>query len=312
MKVLFVCSGNSKFGISPFIKSQGDSLVKKGVDVEYFTIVGKGVRGYLENIRDLRKKLKKTKYDIVHSHYSFSSYVVSLAGAKNQVVSLMGSDVNSGFFEKILIKFFNKIFWKVCIVKSKDMKRKVGIKDAIIIPNGVDMVKFRSIEKNEACKKVGFDPSKRHVVFAASPERIEKNFKLAKSAVKSIYDKNVKLQIVSDVNHELMPYYFSASDMLILTSVYEGSPNVIKEAMACNCPIVSTNVGDVKWIMGNTKGCYLISFNPANVADKIKLALEYSEKYGRTKGRERIKKLKLDSESVANSLVKIYREIINK
>jgi glycosyltransferase involved in cell wall biosynthesis len=310
MKVLFVCSGNLTFGISPFIKSQGDSLVKKGVELEYFTIKGKGFFGYLRNIWLLRKILKKNNYDIVHSHYSFSSYVVSLAGAKNQIVSLMGSDVNSGFFKRVLIKFFNTIFWKVCIVKSEDMKRKIGIKDALIVPNGVDLDKFKYIDRAESCRKVGFNPTEKHLVFAASPERIEKNFQLAKKAFELLQVDNVNLKIVSDVKHDLIPYYFNAADVLVLTSIYEGSPNVVKEGMACNCPIVSTDVGDVRWVFGDTEGYFVSSNSPEEFAKYIQVALNYKESRGRTKGHKRILELGLNSETIAEEIIGIYRKVL--
>ena len=75
---------------------------------------------------------------------------------------------------------------------------------------------------------------------------------------------------------------------MILTSFSEGSPQIIKESMACNCPIVSTDVGDVRDVIGETEGCYICSYDPKDVADKIKLALTYSEEKGRTNGRKRI------------------------
>ena len=91
----------------------------------------------------------------------------------------------------------------------------------------------------------------------------------------------------------------------------EGSPNVVKEAMACNCPLVSTNVGDVEWVIGNTEGCYISSFEPAVMAEKIKLALQFAEKQGRTKGLTRIMELGLDSETVAKRIINVYENLLS-
>jgi len=79
----------------------------------------------------------------------------------------------------------------------------------------------------------------------------------------------IVLHILKDVPYEDIPVYMNASDVLILSSFHEGSPNVVKEAMACNCPIVATNVGDVKWVLGNTEGCYISSFDPINYSEKL-------------------------------------------
>jgi glycosyltransferase involved in cell wall biosynthesis len=103
----------------------------------------------------------------------------------------------------------------------------------------------------------------------------------------------------------------NASDVLILSSLHEGSPNVIKEAMACNCPIVTTNVGDVKWVLDNTDGCYISSFDPKEYVEKIKLALEFSEKNGRTKGRDRIIELGLDSVTIAKKIINVYQKVLS-
>ena len=108
-----------------------------------------------------------------------------------------------------------------------------------------------------------------------------------------------------------MSYYYSAADVVLLTSVTEGSPNVIKEAMACNCPIVSTDVGDVREVLGNTEGCYISGLDPVEVAEKTKKALEFSYTKGRTKGRQRIIELGLDSESIAKKIVEVYKKALN-
>ena len=307
MKVLFVCSGNSRFGISSIVKAQGESLKKNGVEIEYFLIKGKGIVGYLKNILPLRKYLKNNNFDITHAHYSLSAYVASLARTKPIVVSLMGSDVQKNFFGCMILKLFYRIFWNSLIVKSNSMKKRVGIKKCFIIPNGVDFEKFKEIDKKIAKEKIGFDPNKKHIVFVANPDRYEKNFILAIEAFDLLDDKSVELNVVSGVAYEDIPYYYYAADVLLLTSLWEGSPNVIKEAMACNCPIVSTDVGDVREVIENTEGCYITSFEPDDVAEKLKLALRFGK---RTNGRENIKYL--DSNIIAKKIIKIYEHVFEK
>ena len=95
-----------------------------------------------------------------------------------------------------------------------------------------------------------------------------------------------------------------------MTSFHEGSPNVIKEAMACNCPIISTNVGDVQEILKGVEGCYICSFNEWEVAKRIENLFEYVEKEKRTKGREKIIHLGLNENDVAEKIVGIYKKLL--
>jgi glycosyltransferase involved in cell wall biosynthesis len=264
MKVLFVSSGNSLSGISPIVKNQGDSLKENGIEIEYFTIIGKGVTGYLRNIIKLRRFLKGRSFDIVHAHYSLSGYVASLSGARPLVVSLMGSDVWKGMLGKGIMKLFNRFFWDMLIVKSESMKKKIDTKNSHVIPNGVNFDVFQPIDKENAKKKVGFNYNK-HIIFVANPERREKNYQLAFKAFKLLNDPDVELNVVSGVGYKDIPYYYYAADVLLLNSLWEGSPNVVKEAMACNLPIVLTDVGDVKEVIGDTEGCHVTSFDPNDV-----------------------------------------------
>ncbi len=307
MKVLFVSSGNSKAGISPIVLSQGESLKRNGIDLDYFTIVGKGTKGYLKNILRLRRFLRRKNYDLIHSHYSLSSIVASLSCKLPMVASLMGSDTHMSFFWKsIIIKAFYRLRWSATIVKSSRMKKSISLDNAVVIPNGVDFELFKPIEKDISKMKIGFNDKRRHIIFVANPDRHEKNYPLAKKAVELINNDSVELNAVSNVDQNVIPYYMNAADILLLTSLWEGSPNVIKEAMACNCPIVSTDVGDVREVISNTKGCYICSYNPGDVADKIKLALDFGK---RTDGREKIKHL--DEKIIAKKIIQLYAEILN-
>lgn len=327
MKILFVSSGNNKFGISPIVKAQGESLQKAGIEIEYFTVVGKGYRGYIRNILRLRKYLKANSFDLVHSHFLLSSIVATLTHPPKLVVSLMGSDAYTSKFWNLLIKLFYKR-WDATIVKSEKMRDILGLSNCNVLPNGVDFEKFYPIDKQTAREKLGWN-KKRYVLFGSSPNRPEKNFKLAEEAVTEL-NSEVEFVTLQDIQHDLIAYYLNAADVLLMTSKYEGSPNIIKEAMACNCPIVSKDVGDVRWVMGETEGCYLISEkSPEGMAsqnekremnnkeriketsDKIREALAFTDQVGRTKGRERIIELGLDSETVAKKIISIYKMVLS-
>lgn len=312
MKVLFVSSGNATSGISPIIKNQGESLKQAGIELEYFPIKGKGLKGYLKNIIKLKKFLKNEDFDIIHAHYSLTSFVATLAGAKPLIVSLMGSDVKEKKWVLLLIYFFKRFFWKKTIVKSEEMASIIGQNNVHVIPNGVNLEWFKPIAKEEAKSKVNLDINKKYILFAANPDRPEKNFSLAFNAYNRINAKNIELIYLKNLSHDQIPYYINSSEIVILSSLWEGSPNVIKEAIACNTPIVSTDVGDVKWIIGNTEGCFISSFEPEAMKDEIEKAFEFARVKEKTKGRERIIELGLDSDTIAQKIINTYQSILEK
>lgn len=309
MRILFISSGNSVNGISPIVINQGQSLIDNGVSVDYLTIKGKGLIGYLKFIPKIRKHLKQNKYDVIHAHYSLSAFAATLAGAKPLVVSLMGSDLKASKWFKYIIWLFYKLSWKVTIVKSLDMSEGLGLTPLEIIPNGVNLNRFRPLEKNKCQAQLKWDSTKIHILFPANPNRKEKNYKLLEEVRNVIKNNDIKIETLTNVPNVDVPIYMNAANVVVLLSLWEGSPNAIKEAMACNIPIVSTNVGDVKNVIGETEGCFITNFDSAEVADKIKKALEFDK---RTKGRDRIKELGLDSESTANKIIEIYNKVLTK
>jgi glycosyltransferase involved in cell wall biosynthesis len=322
MKVLFVSSGNSFYGISPIVARQGISLEKKGIEIEYYGIKGHGLKGYFRNIFLLRRFTKLSKPDIIHAHYGLSAIVAFLARrGKKLVVSFMGSDVLgsedinwvNNFISKVSIiinKFLAKFSYHHIIVKSEEMLQKFSKSyNVSLIPNGIDINDFYFTGKKEAREELKLNAEEKIVLFISNPERPEKNYNLALAAIK-LSDYKISMIPIFNISSDRLKYYYSAADVLIMTSLYEGSPNVVKEAMACDCPVVATDVGNVRWLFGETHGYYITSFDPVNIADSIKLAIDFREKQGKTKGRERITELGLDSETVAGEIVEVYKKVL--
>jgi glycosyltransferase involved in cell wall biosynthesis len=306
MKVLFVSSGKSG-DVGAVVKNQGESLKRAGIDIDYF-VIKPGFYGYLKAIPEIRRTYKKGNFELVHAHYSLSAFTASVAGFFPLIVSLMGSDAFIPGFLRIVTRGFYKLRWKTTIVKTPGMKEILKMKNAMVIPNGVDIERFKPFSQESARKYLGYPGDKKLIVFISVPNRKEKNLGLARNAVKELNDDNVELMHVHGVSNSEIPYYLNAADILLLTSKWEGSVNVVKEAMACNCPVVSTDVGDVRWIMGGTAGCYLSSSDAGAIAACLRQALSFGR---RTNGSERIIELGIDSRSVAVKLIDIYERAIS-
>ena len=310
MKVLFISSSNRGNSVSPIVQAQADSLSHKKINVIIYPIQEKGLKGYWRTIKPLKAFLEKNNFDLIHAHYSLSGFVAAFAGAAPLVVSLMGSDVKSKFWYRYIIYFFYRFKWGHTIVKTKDMKQSLGFSEIDLLPNGVNISSFFSKDKIRSQNQLGWSPENKHILFPSNPKRFEKNYFLIQETLKILNDKTIEVHTLVNVPHNQVPLYMNASDVVVLTSLWEGSPNAIKEAMACNCPIVSTNVGDVEWLFGDISGHFITSFDPIDISKKIMQALKFAKEIGSTNGRDRIIEFGLDSETVANKIIEVYNKVL--
>ena len=237
MKVLFVASGRQG-DANPIIKNQGESLKKVGVELEYFVVAGRGWKSYIKSIKPLRKRIHEGGFDVVHAHYSWTAYLASFATIGMNVpmvVSLMGNDILDHWWYPVLARVVAKCKpWKAVIVKSQEMKSRVGMSYAHVIPNGVNMEKFHELPKDECQRNLGWDLTKKHVLFPARQEDSRKNWPLATSAVNKLNDTerfSIELHPFKNTPNEETPIWYNAADAVVLPSFYEGSANALKEAM---------------------------------------------------------------------------------
>ena len=305
MKILIVCSRNSG-KIAPFIQEQGDALSQLGVEIAYFPIEGKGLCGYLKNKKRLLSKINEFMPDLIHAHYGLSGLLANLQRKIPVITTYHGSDINN---TKILpLSRLNMILSVHNIfVSEKNRLKSNQTRNQSLIPCGVDINLFKPQDKSKARKILDLNEDKIYILFAGAFANSVKNSALAKSAVSLLND--VCLIELQGYSREEVALLINAVDVVLLTSFTEGSPQIIKEAMACNCPIVSVPVGDIENVISGTAGCFISTYKPTDIADKLKQALEYGK---RTEGRERILSLGLDREAVAKQILSVYKQFCDR
>lgn len=315
MKVLFISSGNKTGNGLPIIQNQAASFRMAGVDVDHYQVIGRGIKGYLSNIGPLKKMAREGNYDIIHAHYAFNAYLANLAGLCPLVVSIMGSDIQYKSYFALWARIFSRIFrWSAIIVKSKEMKVRLGLEDVAVVPNGVDMEIFHEMDQNVCRKELGWDPEKLHVLFPGNPKLERKNWPLAEAAIKLLnngrFDKEIELHGMVGVPNDKTPILYNAADAAILPSFYEGSANALKEAMACGCPIVATPCGDAAERLERVTGSYTSkTYDVEEVAELLAKSIAFE---GKTNGRQILREDKLGAEQVAETIIGIYNKVLKK
>ena len=291
-----------------FVKSEADSLMKQGVEVDLIFINGrKNKLQYLWGIPRLWARLLTRRYDLIHAHYVFCGFIARMQLLYPVVLTHHRPGILVSR-ETPLCRIINRLIDRV-IVRSQEIKNSPGYGKSEVIAAGVDFDLFKLMPQAECREVLGLPANKKLVLWAGDHNRTEKRFDIVQTAVALLKQElpDVELVLVSGKPQSLVPQYMNACDALLLVSDAEGSPNVVKEAMACNLPVVATPVGDVPEIIGGTDGCYLCSQDPKDVAEKLEAILRRGR---RTNGRNDIRHLELGA--VAQQFNILYEEVIRE
>ena len=308
MKILIVASENNGHA-APFVVEQMKALQRRGCVVSFFGLKGKGAKGYLKNKPELKRAIKAFQPEVVHAHYGLSGLFANLQRRVPVVTTYHGSDIN----EKKVLPFSKAAMrlsaWNV-FVSRKTVEIAQPKKNYTLLPCGIDMTESQLTDKEEARLKMGLKPDKRYVLFAGAFDNPVKNAFLAKEVVTALQDEATELLELKGYTREEVTLLMCAADAFLMTSLSEGSPQVVKEAMAGGCPIVSVDVGDAKERAGGVEGCYVSETrNPQDMAVLLKKALVFQ---GKTQGREKLLADGLDNESVARRLMAIYENVAKR
>lgn len=310
MKILIVCSGkpsNPKWSFEltrSYVYEQIESIKKLGIEYDTYFIEGKGVLGYLKNYASMVKKIKSYQPDLIHAHFGLSGLLASLYRKTPVITTFHGCDINVKKNRKFSY-LASKLSVENIFVNETQPSKINYLKKIHIIPCGIDMDIFVPIDKQLARKQLNLSLNKKYALFTSSFETAVKNYPLAKEAIDKS-ENNIEVLELKDYTREEVCLLLNAVDVLLMTSFREGSPMIIKEAMSCNCPIVSVNVGDVKDVISKTENCYISSFNPIEISQYIDRVLNSNKE---TIGRDKVEEYSMDK--IADKIFKIYKRIIN-
>ena len=243
-------------------------------------------RGFLRLWRALDDRLARCDYDVVAPLYG--SVLGLLCAAQRRVpcaLSLAGSDLNGepradgrlgfGALPSRAASHLASVLARGTSVRTRAMRDALlwppARAGAEVIPSGVDLARFAPLDRAEARRRLRLPPEGRRVVFVGSEARPVKRLELARAAV-ALLD-GVTLDIVDRRPHDEMPLVYAAADALVLTSYREGSPNCVKEALACAIPVVGVDVGDLREVLGGLTNCAVVAAEPVPIAAALGRAL---------------------------------------
>jgi glycosyltransferase involved in cell wall biosynthesis len=304
-------------GTPTFIPRQAEFLRAAGVELEVFHFKGgRNPGNYLRAWWGLRRRLRKNHYDLIHVQFGQSAIAV-LPTRLPLVVTFRGDDLQGILAEDGRITLAGRLLRAISrmvarraqavIVVSEHMKRDLdpGTR-AAVIPSGLDLTMFRPLPREEARRRAGVAPEERVVLFVGKPTQARKRLALAQEAVE-ILNRSLpaRLLVGYGIPHAEIPWLMNASDVLLFTSRQEGSPNVVKEALACDLPVVSVAVGDVPTRLAGIEGCEVAADDePATLAAGLERVLRRGR---RIAGRPAV--AGLDEQLLTQRVLEIYRSV---
>ena len=305
---------------SHFIKRQADFLKAAGVEVDVFHFrARKNPLSYLKAWLSVRRKLRSRRYDLIHAQFGQSG-LMALPKRIPYVVTLRGSDILgtvsdrtggytfAGKINQRVSRYVADKANEVILVSAHMQEQLPQSKTGHVIPSGIDFNLFRCIPRDEARRQLGLPADERLVLFVGNPHQARKRYDIAKRAVDRLNERlPARLVVAWGTPHGDIPVYMSACDALVFTSMQEGSPNVVKEALACNLPVVSVAVGDVEHRIGGVQGCELCTDDsPETIASALERVLRRDK---RIDGRRTVEHL--SEISITEQVIEVYRSALS-
>jgi glycosyltransferase involved in cell wall biosynthesis len=329
MRVLMICpelpSAQRPGSMAPGAR-QIQSIAQAGLEVEIVDLRGIPKLKYLQVIPRVRRAIRRA--DLVHAHFGYCGWLALLGRrlARRRipiVMSFMGDDLLGTPADELgnmtrgslvaarvncrLARYYDQV-----IVKSEEMARCLAAVPSHVIPNGVDLAIFNPQPRPVARGLLGWPREGRRVLFPGDPANPRKGFGLAEQAVKMAETRcgqSIELVPLWNVKPDQVPTYMNACDAMLMTSLSEGSPNVVKEALGCNANVIAVPVGDVHQMLQGVKHCVCTSREPAELAAGLVQVFGQGQP---SNGREILQGRELSLEGVARRIIAVYQQALTR
>jgi teichuronic acid biosynthesis glycosyltransferase TuaC len=309
-----------------FVEQQVKGLIGIGLQVDVLHLNRRefGPQVYWRTTKRIEHELQKHPYDMMHVMYGGVMAEVATRTISHlpNVVTIHGSDLLGDSLSGPIRRLSAQIGVLASRLAARradgvvtvseclrdELPRNVDRSKVRVIPCGIDLDRFTPLDQKRCRRELGWDDDGYHVLFAISSDPVKRP-ELARGAIAALRERGTKVQLheLSRVPNEQVPVWINASDALLLTSLHEGSPTIVKESLACNVPVVSVDVGDVRERIKGVDGCSIVPANPADLATAL---LDACSARGRSNGRNRVQELSL--RATAERLRDFYQEIITR
>jgi teichuronic acid biosynthesis glycosyltransferase TuaC len=319
-RVVTVIPGTGEGSSFIFARQQVESLRAIGIDIEVVFFDSRlSPGGILRNCRQIRSVIKRFSPDLIHVQYgTVTAFATAFTTRLPLVITFHGSDLKAetgfGWLRTHLGVFLSQIAALrasrlVCV--TSELKSRLWWRRSIceIIPIGVNLGLFKLITQEATRRELGWDRSQPVVLFNAGGAPVRKGLDLAKATMghaESVAG-SIRFEAMSGgIAPERVPLLMNAADCLLVTSRSEGSPGVVKEALACNLPVVSVDVGDVAERLRGVSPSFIVERDPKLIARAL---IEVLSAKKRSNGREYV--AELSETRIAQRIRSIYDSIVS-
>jgi teichuronic acid biosynthesis glycosyltransferase TuaC len=287
--------------LSPFVEEQIEALRKKGIYVRVVPLTNSSLGSYLSLGRRISEVVRRDQIDIVHAHYGLTGLAATLRMVVPTVVTFHGSDINQPRARPFSRLAAKRAAASIYVSRGLALNAPKHTR-SYVIPCGVNPIFFDRVTQEHARQELGL-PKGPIVLFASSADIPVKNYPLAAKAVSRIARPVTLLELKNRTRAEVR-LLLCAADVLLMTSLSEGSPQVVKEAVAAGCPIISTDVGDVREQIGRIEGCHITAPDDGEIAERIEEVLRSDIRIANGAMDH------LHSDRVASRIADVYIELI--
>ncbi len=327
MRVLVVTSIYLS-GHGNFVAEQVRSLRAAKIDVDVLFFDPRRSRLYYAwSLPRIFRSIASGRYDIVHTHHTYTMLIVEAARrlARSKVPVVLTNHESEALDITGRVRTWHptsllrhSLWLKRCAARYADfvvfVSRRLAEIISVdrpqdIIPCGVDMAKFRPLDQRVCRRLLGLPVEDPVVFFPPHPRNMRKRFELARQAYGFVQRMHPRALLLTggSIDADAMPIYYNAADVMVQTSYCEASPTVVKEALACEVPVVSTDVGDTAEVVAGVSYCWICSEDPREISDRI------LDSVGRRAvgGRDHLLRKGLSLEQVAGKLIRTYELVLN-